>query len=97
MGLMLIRLSDDVERRFREAAIRVFGAKKGSLSRAVEEAIKMWLKTVESEQDIRKDWEDLRIEVPNKNLTRKILNESRKTDRVKIYRLLKALGLEEKE
>ena len=94
---MLIRLSDDVERRFREAAIRVFGAKKGSLSRAVEEAIKMWLKTVESEQDIRKDWEDLRIEVPNKNLTRKILNESRKTDRVKIYRLLKALGLEEKE
>ena len=97
MGLMLIRLSDDVERRFREAAIRVFGAKKGSLSRAVEEAIKMWLKTVESEQDIRKDWEDLRIEVPNKNLTRKILNESRKKDRVKIYRLLKALGLEEKE
>jgi len=97
MGLMLIRLSDDVERRFREAAIRVFGAKKGSLSRAVEEAIKMWLKTVESEQDVRKDWEDLRIEVPNKNLTRKILNESRKTDKVKIYRLLKALGLEEKE
>ena len=97
MGLMLIRLSDDVERRFREAAIRVFGAKKGSLSRAVEEAIKMWLKTVESEQDIRKDWEDLRIEVPNKNLTRKILNESRKTDKVKIYKLLKALGLEEKE
>lgn len=97
MGLMLIRLSDDVERRFREAAIRVFGAKKGSLSRAVEEAIKMWLKTVESEQNVRKDWEDLRIEVPNKNLTRKILNESRKKDRVKIYRLLKALGLEEKE
>ncbi len=95
MGLMLIRLSDDVERRFREAAIRVFGAKKGSLSRAVEEAIKMWLKTVESEQDVRKDWEDLRIEVPNKNLTRKILNESRKTDKVKIYKLLKALGLEE--
>nr|MDO8043801.1 hypothetical protein [Candidatus Baldrarchaeota archaeon] len=97
MGLMLIRLSDDVERRFREAAIRVFGAKKGSLSRAVEEAIKMWLKTVESEQNVRKDWEDLRIEVPNKNLTRKILNESRKTDKVKIYKLLKALGLEEKE
>ena len=94
---MLIRLSDDVERRFREAAIRVFGAKKGSLSRAVEEAIKMWLKTVESEQNVRKDWEDLRIEVPNKNLTRKILNESRKTDKVKIYKLLKALGLEEKE
>ena len=92
---MLIRLSDDVERRFREAAIRVFGAKKGSLSRAVEEAIKMWLKTVESEQNVRKDWEDLRIEVPNKNLTRKILNESRKTDKVKIYKLLKALGLEE--
>ena len=97
MGLMLIRLSDDVERRFREAAIRVFGAKKGSLSRAVEEAIKMWLKTVESEQNVRKDWEDLRIEVPNKNLTRKILNESRKTDKVKIYKLLKALGLGEKE
>jgi len=97
MGLMLIRLSDDVERRFREAAIRVFGAKKGSLSRAVEEAIKMWLKTVESEQNVRKDWEDLRIEVPNKNLTEKVLNESRKTDKVKIYRLLKALGLEEKE
>ena len=97
MGLMLIKLSDDVERRFREAAIRVFGAKKGSLSRAVEEAIKMWLKTVESEQDVRKDWEDLRIEVPNKNLTEKVLNESRKTDKVKIYRLLKALGLEEKE
>jgi len=94
---MLIRLSDDVERRFREAAIRVFGAKKGSLSRAVEEAIKMWLKTVESEQNVRKDWEDLRIEVPNKNLTEKVLNESRKTDKVKIYRLLKALGLEEKE
>jgi len=94
---MLIRLSDDVERRFREAAIRVFGAKKGSLSRAVEEAIKMWLKTVESEQDVRKDWEDLRIEVPNKNLTEEVLNESRKTDKVKIYRLLKALGLEEKE
>ena len=95
MGVLLIKLSDNVEKRFREAAIRVFGAKKGSLSRAVEEAVKMWLKTVESEQDIRKDWEDLRIEVSNKNLTEKVLNESRKTDRNKISRLLKALGLEE--
>ena len=95
MGVLLIKLSDSVEKRFREAAIKIFGAKKGSLSRAVEEAIKIWLKTVESEQDVRKDWEDLRIEVSNKNLTEKILNESRKTDKNKISRLLKALGLEE--
>lgn len=95
MGVILIKLSDDIEKRFRETAIKVFGAKKGSLSRAVEEAIKTWLKTVESEQDVRKNWEDLRVEVPNENLTEKILNESRKTDKNKISRLLKALGLEE--
>ena len=38
MGIILVKISDETEKKLREAAIMRFGAKKGSLSKAVEDA-----------------------------------------------------------
>jgi len=46
MGRMQIVVSDEIEKHLREKAAKKFGFKKGSISLAVEEAIKRWLDTV---------------------------------------------------
>lgn len=43
MGRMQIVLDDSVEKRLREKAFQKFGLRKGSISLAVQEAIKKWL------------------------------------------------------
>ena len=43
MGRLQVVLSDDTEERLRKRAAEKFGLKKGSISRAVEEAIVAWL------------------------------------------------------
>lgn len=40
---MQIVMPDDLERKLREKASKKFGLKKGSISKAVEEAIRNWL------------------------------------------------------
>ena len=49
MAGMRLQVKEEVERRFREAAMKRFGYGKGSLSRAAEEAIQMWLISVSVE------------------------------------------------
>ena len=44
MGRLNLNVSDDLEKKFRLRAIEKFGGKRGSLSLALEEAIKLWLK-----------------------------------------------------
>lgn len=44
MGRMQIVIADDVEDRLRKKASAEFGLKKGSISKAVEQAIQQWLK-----------------------------------------------------
>ena len=41
---------EEVEKRFREAAMKKFGYGKGSLSRAAEEALQKWLLSVSGEE-----------------------------------------------
>jgi len=43
MGRLYIILSDQVERRLRLEIVKRFGGKKGDLSNAIEESVKMWL------------------------------------------------------
>ena len=45
MGRMQIVISDKTEKELRKKAADKFGLKKGSISQAIEEAIKDWLKT----------------------------------------------------
>lgn len=42
MGLR-VNIDEELENRFREAAMRKFGFAKGALSQAAEEAIRLWL------------------------------------------------------
>ena len=44
VGRMQIVLTDDVEKKLRDKAFAKFGLNKGSISKAVEEAINKWLK-----------------------------------------------------
>jgi hypothetical protein len=43
MGRLYVILSDQVERRLRLEIVKRFGGKKGDLSNAIEESVKMWL------------------------------------------------------
>jgi len=52
MGGIKVYIPDDVERRFREAAMKLYGYRKGSLSIASEKAISAWLSQVSEVLDI---------------------------------------------
>jgi len=43
MGRLNINVSDQIEKEFRLKTIEKFGGKKGSLSKALEEAITLWI------------------------------------------------------
>jgi hypothetical protein len=44
MGRLNITVSDELDEEFRMKAMQKFGAKKGSLSEALEEALRDWIK-----------------------------------------------------
>ena len=43
MGRLLVVIDDEVEKAFRNMVAKIYGFKKGALSKAVEEAIRLWL------------------------------------------------------
>ena len=43
MGRISVALSDELEKELRFKTIERFGGRKGDLSRAVEEAVKIWV------------------------------------------------------
>jgi len=49
MGRISIDLPDELEKQLRLKTVEKFGGKKGDLSRAVEEAVKMWTAEKQSE------------------------------------------------
>ena len=44
MGRLDVIIPDDLEKQFRMKVLDKFGAEKGALSRAIAEAMKLWLK-----------------------------------------------------
>ncbi|MEM1532543.1 MAG: hypothetical protein QW224_03000 [Desulfurococcaceae archaeon] len=49
LGKLYVRVDDELETRFRVAVLRIKGKKRGVLSKAVEEAIRLWLEKYESQ------------------------------------------------
>ncbi len=49
MGVLHVRIDDELEKRFRKKVLDVYGSRKGALAKAVEEAIKLWLEKYESQ------------------------------------------------
>jgi hypothetical protein len=45
MGRISVEIPDEMEKQLRFKTIERFGGKKGDLSRAVEEAVKVWIAT----------------------------------------------------
>ncbi len=50
MGTLTIRISDDTERALRKRAAQLYGARRGALSRAIEEAIRAWLSSPDRDE-----------------------------------------------
>jgi metal-responsive CopG/Arc/MetJ family transcriptional regulator len=44
MGSVSVSIPDDLEQQLRETGVKKFGLRRGYLSKAVEEAIRLWLK-----------------------------------------------------
>lgn len=44
VGRIDAKISDDLEKRLRLRAVEVYGGKKGSLTEALEDAIRLWLR-----------------------------------------------------
>ncbi len=49
MGEIRGVIADEAEERFRQLAMKKFGYGKGSLSKALEEALSIWIKKTETE------------------------------------------------
>jgi hypothetical protein len=49
MGVLNVEIDDELEKQFRIEVVKRKGSKKGSLREAVEEALRLWLKTPTSE------------------------------------------------
>ncbi|MGI0043018.1 MAG: hypothetical protein ACRD47_04840 [Nitrososphaeraceae archaeon] len=45
MGKMNLKISDELEKRFRHAVAIHWGARKGVISKSVEEALELWIKS----------------------------------------------------
>jgi len=58
MGGIKVYISDGLERKFREAAMKLYGYGKGSLSIASEKAFAAWLSQVSQALDIAETIED---------------------------------------
>ena len=46
------QVKEELERKFREAAMKRFGYGKGALSRAAEEALQKWLASITAEEEV---------------------------------------------
>ena len=44
MGRIDVKIDDKLERKFRLKYFKVFGGKKGSLTKGIEAAIRLWMK-----------------------------------------------------
>jgi len=47
-GIIHVRVSKDLEKEFRVEVARLYGGERGALTKAVEEAISLWLKKKKS-------------------------------------------------
>lgn len=52
LGAIKVYVSDDVERRFRETAMKIYGYGKGSLSIASEKALSQWVSSMAGVIDV---------------------------------------------
>jgi len=58
MGGIKVYVPDDLERKFREVAMRLYGYGRGSLSTASEKALTAWLSQVSGVLDVAESIED---------------------------------------
>jgi Arc/MetJ-type ribon-helix-helix transcriptional regulator len=59
MGRMQVVLPDDLEKEFREEVFKGLGMKKGNISNAIEEALRIWIdqKKKKRSETAKKAWE----------------------------------------
>ena len=62
MGILKVTIPDDLEKEFREEIFKSKGMKKGNISKAVEEAIKLWIEHQRKKRSeaAKKAWETRR-------------------------------------
>lgn len=62
MGVITLKIDDELEKRFRRRASEIFGLARGSLSKAFEEAMAVWLESRPSveEQSLKSEFSALK-------------------------------------
>ena len=63
MGAIKVILPDDIEEQFRTEVFKSKGMKKGNLTIAIEEAVKMWIESEKRKRSnaAKKAWETRRV------------------------------------
>jgi len=94
LGIITVKISDDVEKKLRVFAYKVFGARRGSLSRAIEEAVKLWISHLEDK--VREvDMSKFEVKINNVEKIGEFIESAKDESDLKVKRLIEILGLRE--
>jgi len=58
MSRLVLTVPEELEKRFRDAVYKRYGMKKGNISKAVREALELWISVNDKKEkeEMRKDW-----------------------------------------
>jgi len=87
VGRIVVWINDELEEEFRRLVAETFGARRGTLSRAVEQAIRLWIQKVRTRRNSSVSFRSFEIrpkkKVP-KDLGQRILRELREAEEEKL-------------
>lgn len=93
MGRLVIQISDELEREFRSLVAEIFGLKKGALSMAAEQAIRMWIDKMRAKRLARLSFRSFEV-TPRRevrgDLAQRLLRELREDEESRLEEKVQA-------
>ncbi|RLE71856.1 MAG: hypothetical protein DRZ80_07930 [Thermoprotei archaeon] len=89
MGRIVVQINDELEREFRNLVAEIFGVRRGALSQAVEQAIKLWIEKMKLAKKSTLSFRSFEVKPKgeiSKDLAQKLLREFRESEEKRLER-----------